>query len=84
NSEHPNGSALEEDYLSNQDITFGKDELVTLGSDEYFVLGDNRLASSDSRVWGILPKNDIVGTAWLRVFPLNAFGTPHFPAAIFQ
>ncbi len=84
NSEHPNGSVLEEPYLSNQDITFGKDELVTLGSDEYYVLGDNRLASSDSRVWGILPKHDIVGTAWLRVFPLDAFGSPEFPLATFK
>jgi signal peptidase I len=84
NQEHPEGSALEEDYLSNQDITFGNNELTSLGSDEYFVLGDNRLASSDSRVWGILPKNDIVGTAWLRVFPIAAFGTPDFPEAKFQ
>lgn len=84
NAEYPNGSMLEEDYLSNQDITFGNDDLVTLGSEEYYVLGDNRLASSDSRVWGILPKHDIVGTAWLRVFPLNAFGTPDFPLAEFK
>lgn len=84
NEEHPDGAVLEEDYLSNQDITFGNNELTTLGSEEYFVLGDNRLASSDSRVWGILPKHDIVGTAWLRVFPLNAFGTPDFPAPELQ
>jgi signal peptidase I len=84
NSEHPEGSALTEPYLSNQDITFGKDELVTLGTDEFYVLGDNRLASSDSRVWGILPRHDIIGTAWLRVFPLNEFGTADFPAAVFN
>ncbi len=84
NKEHPDGSALTENYLSNQDITFGSDQVVELGSDEYFVLGDNRLASSDSRVWGILPKHDIVGTAWLRVFPLSTLGFPHFPAAIFN
>lgn len=83
NAEHPEGSALNEPYLSNQDITFGKDETVTLGSDEYYVLGDNRLASSDSRVWGVLPKSDIVGTAWLRVFPMNSFGLTKFPKAQF-
>ncbi len=79
NSEFPDGKVLDEPYLPNQNVTFGKDDLVTLGSDEYFVLGDNRLASSDSRVWGILPKNDIIGKAWLRVFPLNAFGVTSFP-----
>lgn len=84
NSEHPEGSALTEPYLSNQDITFGKDDQITLGTDQYFVMGDNRLASSDSRVWGVLPKRDIVGTAWLRVFPLSTFGTPEFPQAVFN
>lgn len=84
NDEHPEGSALTEPYLSNQDITFGKDEEIKLGSDQYYVMGDNRLASSDSRVWGILPKRDIIGTAWLRVFPLKTFGTPDFPAAVFN
>jgi signal peptidase I len=84
NSEHPQGSALTEPYLSNQDITFGKDEVVTLGTDEFYVLGDNRLASSDSRVWGILPRHDIVGTAWMRVFPISAFGVTKFPDAVFN
>lgn len=79
NNEHPDGAVLDEPYLSKQDITFGKTDLVTLGSDEFYVLGDNRLASSDSRVWGILPRADLVGSAWLRVFPLNTFGTPNFP-----
>lgn len=84
NSEHPEGSALTEPYLSNQDITFGSNQIVTLGTDEYYVCGDNRLASSDSRVWGILPKNDIIGSVSLRVFPLSQFGSPSFPAAIFN
>lgn len=84
NDEHPDGSALGEPYLSNQDITLGKNDLVTLGTDEFFVLGDNRLASSDSRVWGVLPREDIVGTAWLRVFPLNTFGTSKFPEPTFN
>ncbi len=74
NKQYPNGKILPEDYLPNQNVTFGRDELVTLGADEYFVLGDNRQASSDSRIWGILPKHDIVGRAWFRVFPLTEFG----------
>jgi signal peptidase I len=74
NKETPNGTQLDEQYLPNQGITFGSAEPVTLGPDEFFVLGDNRLASSDSRVWGILPKDEIVGRVWLRVFPLQNFG----------
>lgn len=84
NSEHPDGSLITEAYLPNNDVTFGQDTVVNLGSDEYYVLGDNRLGSSDSRVWGILPKHDIIGTAWLRAFPLNAFGLPEFPDPVFE
>jgi len=44
---------------------------MTLGSDEYFVMGDNRLASLDSRIWGPLKKDMITGRAWLRLLPVN-------------
>lgn len=84
NNEHPEGAVVEEPYLPAQDVTLGKSDIVTLGSDEFYVLGDNRLASSDSRVWGVLPRKDIVGTAWLRVFPLNSFGITKFPQPVLQ
>ena len=49
---------------------------ILLGEDEYFVLGDNRNASADSRdpSVGIISGEDIVGRAWLRIWPLNKFG----------
>lgn len=75
NSAHPNGFALDESYLPKTDLTFadGQFNNVTVGNSEYFVLGDNRMASSDSRFWGTVPKNDIVGKVWLRAFPFQSF-----------
>lgn len=45
---------------------------VELKDDEYFVMGDNRIASSDSRAWGVLPRKNIVGRALLRLLPVDA------------
>ncbi len=44
-----------------------------IGSDEYFVLGDNRQSSFDSRRWGLLPEKNITGRVWLRAWPPNVF-----------
>ena len=51
-------------------------EPITLGEDEYFVLGDNRNNSSDSRdpSVGNIKEDQIIGKAWLRIWPLNKFG----------
>lgn len=84
NTQHPDGVTIDEPYLQSNDVTFGQDDIVSLGDTEYYVLGDNRLGSSDSRVWGILPKHDIVGRAWLRAFPLSSFGLPSFPEPILE
>ena len=46
-------------------------EKITLGSDEYFVMGDNRHNSSDSRLWGVLKKENIKGRVFFRLLPLS-------------
>src|SRR3989344_3806458 len=69
NDENSSGFFISENYLLLDDITVG-DVKKKLGRDEYFVLGDRKLASSDSRQWGILPKNDIVGRVWVRAWPV--------------
>src|SRR3989344_1562279 len=61
---------LNESYLPSDLKTDGNIH-ETLGQDQYFVMGDNRQFSYDSRMWGILPKSDIIGRAAFRVFPIN-------------
>ncbi len=71
NAEHPDGFVLTESYLDSQNLGGPTDMKITLGPDQYFVLGDNRKVSADSRSWGVLPRQDIVGRALLRLFPFN-------------
>ena len=51
-------------------------EPIKLGDDEYFVLGDNRNHSSDSRVAsvGVLTRDMLIGRAWVRIYPFNKIG----------
>lgn len=81
NNEHPDGITLEEPYVlpKNADV---ESLTETLASDEYFVLGDNRDSSSDSRIWGALPAKHLVGRAYLRLLPPeNITLTPGYDTA---
>lgn len=80
NAENPWGMILEEPYLREDEITRG-DIYLKITPGNYFVLGDNRQASSDSRIWGTMDKKFIIGKVWLRAWPfdrLKVFSEPMY------
>jgi len=80
NVTHPDGFILDEsDYLPNI-YTQGNEE-ITLSASEYFVMGDNRSSSLDSRIFGPINSSFIIGRTWVRGWPLNrvqVFKTPSY------
>lgn len=74
NEQHPQGFTLDEPYLDPANLSDGNHMRVTLEPDQYFVLGDNRRVSADSRSWGTLPREDIVGRVFIRLYPLSDIG----------
>lgn len=73
NDANPNGFRLAESYLAPEQKTLGDVE-VKLGSDEYFLMGDNRLASLDSRAFGPVKRGYIIGQTLFRGWPLSRIG----------
>ena len=74
NPSYPEGFTLVEPYLDPPQRATNPDVSAKLGEGEFFVLGDNRDFSSDSRIWGSLPKNLVVGRVFFRVWPFAKLG----------
>jgi signal peptidase I len=79
-----NGKRLDETYLDRDLYTSGglflkNGEEIKVPQNEYFVLGDNRPFSSDSRSWGFIGKDKITGRAWLIYWPPQKGGVVHTP-----
>ncbi|MFH1030345.1 MAG: signal peptidase I [bacterium] len=72
NTEYPDGAMIEEIYLPEGSDTRGN-EIVELEENEYYVLGDNRNHSLDSRVFGPINKDLMIGKVWVRGWPLDKF-----------
>lgn len=82
NAEHPEGFKLPEAYLSEDLKTYAlSEEETSLSQNEYYVLGDNRNASKDSRSFGPVDKKFITGRVLLRGWPfnrINVFSAPQY------
>ena len=77
-----NNRIIQEPYVANRGGTFASPEIIRPG--HYFVLGDNRQASSDSRLLGQIPQGNIVGKAWLTLWPFPDFGPLRIANGIFK
>lgn len=80
NEENPDGVAIDEPYLE-KGLKMPGSQTVDLGPEEYFVLGDNRLSSYDSRSFGPVHRKLIVGKAWIRGWPfgrIKVFEAPEY------
>ena len=72
NKENPKGFVLKEAYLDSKAVTIANNEnRITLKPGEYFVLGDNRTASQDSRFFGAVNRSFVTGRVWLRGLPIS-------------
>ncbi len=66
-----NGIPLDEPYITHADRRTKAE--IRVGQESYYVLGDNRGASQDSRDWGPVPAENVIGRAWVSYWPLENF-----------
>lgn len=81
NDDHPNGKVLDETAYLDQDVTAAT-QTVTLKPGEFYLLGDNRSASLDSRFFGPVTRDHIVGRVWIRGYPIDRW--KHFAPATYD
>ena len=70
-----NGQALDEEYVPANFFDHRSYNPVYVDPDHYYVLGDNRNQSNDSRMWGLVPQQNIYGKAVFRYWPVNKMGS---------
>jgi signal peptidase I len=70
NEENPTGFILDESYVTHKDLSKNAD--IILDKNHYFVMGDNRAQSYDSRDWGPLDKSNLRGQVLLRIYPFDS------------
>lgn len=73
NTIYVNGSPLSETWTHYEPLGSPIGQ-VTVPANSYFMMGDNHPYSCDSRVWGVVPRSDIIGKAFLRIWPLSRIG----------
>lgn len=80
NKDNPTGKLIDESLYLSAQIETTPDQITVLKDDEYFVMGDNRPFSMDSRAFGPIKQSSIIGQTWFRGWPFDRLGWIETPA----